>query len=283
MIRFGRRKPNQVPTRRTASKPSASRRTPPRDPAPTPEPEPEPELSAERKLEAEPMLEAEPSFAGDEERFFNEPETSDAQLTTVVRQEPQLSSIAPTVTDSSLPNEPEGSAARVDTAFEHRRRRLRSTVLIAWCASAALLLFGLTRRPALGVRPPANATPARVAAATPPAPATRPEIPPSPPPAPSASAPGPRAVDDHTGQESARALVRSARSLLEAGKIRAGVSVARQALALNSSDAEPYILLAAGLQDLGDWSGAQRVFAECQGKARHGSHADCSYFLSQKH
>jgi Flp pilus assembly protein TadD len=97
-------------------------------------------------------------------------------------------------------------------------------------------------------------------------------------PEPSTSVPTDSDASHALSEESARQLIRTARSLLEAGQIRAGVAAARQALAANSTDAEPYILLAAGLQDLGDWAGAQAIFGACKERSHQGPSADCRYF-----
>jgi hypothetical protein len=74
------------------------------------------------------------------------------------------------------------------------------------------------------------------------------------------------------------ALIRAARALLEAGHTREGVAAARLAVDANSSDAEPYILLAAGLQDEGRWAEAQSVFSLCKQKTSSGPNATCRYF-----
>ena len=73
-------------------------------------------------------------------------------------------------------------------------------------------------------------------------------------------------------------LIRRARVLLEAGHTREGVTAARLAVDANGSDAEPYILLAAGLQDEGRWAEAQSVFNLCKQKTRSGPNATCHYF-----
>ncbi|HYQ02881.1 MAG TPA: hypothetical protein VER96_29620 [Polyangiaceae bacterium] len=229
-------------------------------------------------------------FAHDEECFFNEAET---QL-----HEPELgeerpfSSITPTVLDTGDTDEPflllnrvENQPTPLDAAFEARRKRLRKAVAATLCASAALLLLAVGRHPPRAIHPRSGSVPPRMsiaAAAIPRAQEPLPEKSPVAQPIGSASV-ATSIDDDNAARESAHALLLSARSLLQAGRIRAGVEAARQALAANGNDAEPYILLAAGLQDLGDWSGAQRVFAACKAQARSGSQAECSYFSGQKH
>ena len=231
----------------------------------------------------------EDGFAHDEERFFNEAETHAPEPE--LGDERPFSSITPTVLDTADTGEPfpllnrvEDKPPPLDPALEAHRKRLRKAVVVTLCASAALLLLGVARRPVQEIHPRSSSVPARMstaAAASPRLQAPLPEAPPLALPVASASAATP--IDDHAARESAHALLLSARSLLQAGRIRAGVDVARQALAANGNDAEPYILLAAGLQDLGDWSGAQRVFAACKARARSGLQAECSYFSGQKH
>lgn len=91
-------------------------------------------------------------------------------------------------------------------------------------------------------------------------------------PAPSPSIATPSVPSDRS------ALIRAARALLEAGHTREGVAAARLAVDANSSDAEPYILLAAGLQDEGRWGEAQSVFSLCKQKTSSGPNATCRYF-----
>jgi len=326
MIRFGQRKPRHAPSRSLAIKPSASRRllastesaptesaptesapteSAPTESAPT-ESVPTESVPTESALTESAPTESAPTesaptesaptesaptdegFAGDEERFFNEPAAFSSELEASDSEEPRFSStLAPTVISSTeapgVPSEHERRDTLPDHAvLESRRKRLRRAVLITLCAGAAVLLIGIARSPARGIRTnPSAATPH--GAATPPALASGSRIETVPPPLALASASAATHIDDRAAEESARSLVRTARSLLQAGRIRAGVTAARQALAANSSDAEPYILLAAGLQDLGDWSGAQTVFTQCNEKARHGSNADCRYFSSRNH
>lgn len=76
-------------------------------------------------------------------------------------------------------------------------------------------------------------------------------------------------------------LTRAARTLLAAGHTREGVAAARIAVEANPSDAEPYILLAAGLQDLGNWPEAHAVFTACEQKTQRGPNASCRYFAGR--
>ena len=73
---------------------------------------------------------------------------------------------------------------------------------------------------------------------------------------------------------------REARRLLEAGIIEPGVAAARNAIALNPADPEAYVLLAAGLQDMGRWAESREVFSRCVHKSKNGINAECAYFAS---
>jgi hypothetical protein len=73
---------------------------------------------------------------------------------------------------------------------------------------------------------------------------------------------------------------REARRLLEAGIIEPGVAAARSAIALNPADPEAYVLLAAGLQDMGRWAESREVFSRCVHKSKNGINAECAYFAN---
>jgi hypothetical protein len=73
---------------------------------------------------------------------------------------------------------------------------------------------------------------------------------------------------------------REARRLLEAGIIEPGVAAARSAIALNPTDPEAYVLLAAGLQDMGRWAESREVFSRCVHKSKSGINAECAYFAN---
>ena len=237
-------------------------------------------------------------FGSEEERFFSEPESDAYEARWSAPQEPGPSTtLAPTVLDVEPPDTSAAPDARAvdpeSDLLRARRLRLRRAVVGALSVSAALLLLGIGLRRADGFRfSQSNAARAPVARLTPTVP---PKAVPSSPPSNLALAPEPLVPEPLTGgaaeakssdarsEQGARQLIQAARSLLEAGQIRAGVAAARQALAANSSDAEPYILLAAGLQDLGDWAGARSVFAACKEQTHRGPNADCRYFLSRTH
>jgi hypothetical protein len=108
-----------------------------------------------------------------------------------------------------------------------------------------------------------------------------PRVPPSsaaPAPALAASGrPGP-APSVVAGEADAAGLREKARSLLATGHSRDGVAFARAAVESDPADARSYVLLGAGLQDLGDWGGARDVFHECTLKATRGPSGACQYF-----
>jgi hypothetical protein len=58
------------------------------------------------------------------------------------------------------------------------------------------------------------------------------------------------------------------------------VAAARNAIALNPADPESYVLLAAGLQDMGRWAESREVFSRCIHKSKDGINAECAYFAS---
>jgi len=57
--------------------------------------------------------------------------------------------------------------------------------------------------------------------------------------------------------------------------VREGVGAARAAVAADPSLAEPYVLLGAGLQDLGEWNEAYRTFTTCAERTKS---TVCKYF-----
>jgi hypothetical protein len=66
-----------------------------------------------------------------------------------------------------------------------------------------------------------------------------------------------------------------ARRLIEHGKMRDGVTVARAAIASDPADAETYLLLGAALQELGQWKESMSVFATCSDRATKGPSQEC--------
>lgn len=73
-------------------------------------------------------------------------------------------------------------------------------------------------------------------------------------------------------------LLDHASSLLAAGRTRDGVVAARAAVDADPRDARAYVLLAAGLEDLGDWPGARAAFRDCRKQATRGPSSTCNYF-----
>jgi hypothetical protein len=78
-----------------------------------------------------------------------------------------------------------------------------------------------------------------------------------------------------------RELQRQAREMLMAGQIPEGVALARRAVAANPHDGDNYILLAAGLQDLGHWQEARNIFSRCVSSSNGPASAECTYFATQ--
>jgi hypothetical protein len=74
---------------------------------------------------------------------------------------------------------------------------------------------------------------------------------------------------------------RRARRLLESGQASPGVALAREAIMANPDHPESYVLLAAGLQDLGRWRESQEVFVRCVRDANGKPKADCIYFAGR--
>jgi hypothetical protein len=87
----------------------------------------------------------------------------------------------------------------------------------------------------------------------------------------------PAAVDDATALE----LQRRARELLSSGQIVEGVAYARRAIAARPLDSDNYILLAAGLQDLGQWQQARMIFSQCVRRSGGPATVECQYFANQ--
>jgi hypothetical protein len=87
----------------------------------------------------------------------------------------------------------------------------------------------------------------------------------------------PSAADPAKGRE----LRRQARQLLEGGNAEEGVKVSRLAIQADPNDAEGYILLAAGLQDLGRWQESRDVFAKCVQESSRKANAECVYFATR--
>jgi hypothetical protein len=78
--------------------------------------------------------------------------------------------------------------------------------------------------------------------------------------------------------ESARSLAAKARRLLQGGRIKDGVAAARAAIDADPSRPEGYVLLAAGLEDLGLWREAHDAFSRCVRRSHEGPASPCAYF-----
>jgi hypothetical protein len=79
----------------------------------------------------------------------------------------------------------------------------------------------------------------------------------------------------------ARELQQRARELLVAGQVVEGVLFARRAIAADPMDSDSYILLAAGLQDLGRWDEARNIFSQCVRRSGGPATTECRYFATQ--
>jgi len=204
----------------------------------------------------------------DEElRFFSTPPAH----------EQEVPSLSPTTRDLEDTEEPPPSHDRRAEIrrFEAWRTKLRRGVVATLSGATALLLVaGIMQQRVDAERAVTSPAVPRVA---PYASAREAELP-----APSASESAPVApVPSVSLEPDSAALIRKARELLRAGRSREGVVAARDAMTQAPSEAEPYVLLGAGLQDLGDFMAARSVFAECVEKATHGPSATCRYFAKR--
>jgi hypothetical protein len=148
-----------------------------------------------------------------------------------------------------------------------RRIAVRAAAVLA----AGALVFGIrravTRKPAPAAQAPAVAAGPRV-----------PEEPPAAPPEETdEDLDDPGIVPD---VEAGQSAAREARRLLEAGKIQEGVAQARKAIFYNPADSQNYVLLAAGLQDLGKWQEARDIFSKCVHQPSGQRNAECVYFAT---
>jgi hypothetical protein len=233
---------------------------------------------------------AQHEFEAEEQRFFSEPpepyeEAAEPSfehgLGVTERAAPSVRVVSRTAAEKERDA---GLAERADVPLlSARQRQLRRRVAGSMGAMLAFLLLGFVVRTRIEAAERARdavkpAAPAMIAKAA---------VVPAPPP--SIAAPELRAVEipappaasvssDPVAEEDTAALIRSARSLLSAGHTRDGVVAAREAVQKNPLDAEPYILLAAGLQDLGAWHEAREVFSDCLRKAKRGTSSACQYF-----
>jgi hypothetical protein len=88
-------------------------------------------------------------------------------------------------------------------------------------------------------------------------------------------------ADSDEDVETGRELRREARQVLQRGNAQEGVVLARRAIQADPNNAEGYILLAAGLQDLGHWQESHDVFAKCVQESNRKANAECVYFATR--
>jgi len=213
----------------------------------------------------------------DEElRFFSQPPEPEPELSPSTSSPGSLSPTSVSMHDESEQRLEPGAPGEL-SRFEARREMLRRRVAFTLCGAVAILILATATQRRSGVP-----SVVRESAAAPPQPKMSP---PSAPPTPFIEAsptpiptPTPSPILTPTPSADATALIAKARNLLRTGHTRAGVAAARDALSQAPQEAEPYVLLAAGLQDLGDYSAARQTFAACVQNATHGPSASCRYF-----
>jgi hypothetical protein len=94
----------------------------------------------------------------------------------------------------------------------------------------------------------------------------------------SASEPSAPAGGEPSNTAAALRLATQARGLLRAGRAREGIESARAAVDADPTLAEAYVLVAAGLEDIGRWSEAHRTYVTC---VDHTQSRECSYFAGR--
>jgi tetratricopeptide (TPR) repeat protein len=206
-------------------------------------------------------VESSPVAAHDDEselerHFFSQPPAADdATYVTSASLAPSSRSLHP-----EAEAEEESAAEPVDDPerFRLHREKLRKRVLGALGGATALLLLGLVLNGrAEAQRRAENMGPAPVvttiAAAVP-------------------------VADEGTDLPS---LLRRAEQELDAGHGQQAAELARSALALAPHDAQPYLLLAGALQDLGKFDEAREAFRDCVKHAQSGAVASCRSFAEQ--
>jgi hypothetical protein len=151
--------------------------------------------------------------------------------------------------------------------------RSSTTPALLAAAAAVILIGGLALR-GRGTPVPADDARSEPAAQTIVAPTA--DVPPTPP-DPSEE---PAVTEPKPDPANAAELQRRARELLVTGQIVEGVAFARQAIAANPNDGENYILLAAGLQDLGRWQEARIIFTQCIRRSGGPASTECVYFAT---
>jgi hypothetical protein len=187
---------------------------------------------------------------------------------------PHESTTSDLTVEQDLEGEPRASEPDLDFLPHARPRSRRVDLRYAVIAVAALAVITLfvviVRRLATPSRPPLVAA---VPSATEPVPTGLPDEAPAPPPDNLDLA----EPDVAAGRE----LRKEARRLLERGQADEGVALARRAIGADPNAPEAYILLAAGLQDLGRWQESRDVFAKCIAQPNGKANPDCVYFATR--
>jgi hypothetical protein len=176
--------------------------------------------------------------------------------------------------EQDLEGEPRASEPDLDFLPRARPRSRRVELRYAAIAAAALVVVTLfvviVRRLAAPARPPLVAA---VPSAAEPVSTALPDEAPAPP---------PDKLDlAEPDIASGRELRKEARRLLERGQADEGVAVARRAIGADPNAPEAYILLAAGLQDLGRWQESRDVFAKCIAQPNGKANPECVYFATR--
>ncbi len=214
----------------------------------------------------------------EEERFFSQPPEPEEEHTS-----PSLDVLA---LRRGAPAEVDGARQlELSRLFERRARLQRRVALWLGVGSAVILLAAFWRhraeaRPVAGTLHAAQIAPT----AREPSPLPSPVVSAAPSAHEIAVTPTPSASAAQVVSEAASTpapasdLLARASKLLSAGRTRDGVDSARAAIAADPLDARAYVLLAAGLEDLGDWAGARAAFVDCRKQATRGPSSTCNYF-----
>jgi hypothetical protein len=158
--------------------------------------------------------------------------------------------------------------SRTSDADSDRRQSpaVRRAVGIAIVAGATLITLFVVRTRSRHAAPPPTSASASSAVVPPEEGSGIPA-----PPEPTNPSEAPRSADT-------AALRREARELLATGHAEDGVRLARQVIEQDPHDSEAYVLLAAGLQDLGKWQESREIFENCVQRAKGADTAECLYF-----
>lgn len=138
-------------------------------------------------------------------------------------------------------------------SFRLHRDRLRKHVFVTMGAAVGILCLGLVLNSRAEAQRQSDSSDARVFAAVP--------------------------ETAHAAE--APTLLRRAEQELDAGHGQQAADLARSALSLVPHQAEPYLLLAGALQDLGKFDEARETFRNCVEHAQSGPVASCRSFAEQ--